>query len=334
MAEAKLDVDVKLPEKVDENIGRGLCILAESVGELIKLPSRALDIARTAGCTLFKPLTAYLNGGAAVIEARSFVEAQNIRREASQCKLAAHVANNLAERETMGQAIPQQIRDTDNLFAIQNAASETTDEDFLRFWANLYTEEACRPNTVSKKTVELCKVLDRQVVTILEEKIFPYCCKDFFLAVHHITVDDLSVAESYGFVVGQSIVLSSLVANSGVSMNMDKYTIICSPGYSFSLRSPVYRLSVAGQEILSVLKIKITPEQLNLSIQCLEEASRYWHLNTRDENYKFSIKPGQQIDTKFIVADETGIIYPEKWKGRTVEEYNNECLSHLDIVRK
>lgn len=334
MAEAKLDVDVKLPEKVDENIGRGLCILAESVGELIKLPSRALDIARTAGGTLFRPLTAYLNGASAVIEARSFVEAQNIRREASQCKLAMHVASNLAEREARGEAIPQQIMDTDNLFAIQNAASETTDEDFLRFWANLYTEEVCRPNTVSKKTVELCKVLDRRVVKILEEKIFPYCCKDFFLAVHHITVDDLSIAESYGFVVNQSIALNSLVANSGVSMNMDKYTIICSPGYSFSLRSPVYRLSVAGQEILSVLKIKITPEQLNLSIQCLEDASRYWHLNTKNENYKFSIKPGQQIDTKFIVVDETGIIYPEKWRTRTVEEYNNECLSHLDIVRK
>ena len=332
MAEAKLDV--KLPEKVDENIGRGICILAESVGELIKLPSRALDIARTAGCTLFKPLSAYLNGAAAVIEARSFVEAQNIRKETSQCKLATRVAINLAEREARGQAMPQQIMDTDNLFAIQNAASETTDEDFLRFWANLYTEEACRPNTVSKKTVELCKVLDRRVVKILEEKIFPYCCKDFFLAVYHITVEDLSIAENYGFLVNQSIALNSLVAESGVSMNMDKYTIICSPGYTFSLPNPVYRLSVAGQEILSVLKIKITPEQLNLSIQCLEEASRHWCLNAKDEKYKFSIKPGQQIDTKFIVVDESGIIYPEKWKGRTVEEFNNECLNHLDIAYK
>lgn len=334
MAEAKLDVDVKLPEKVDENIGRGLCILAESVGELIKLPSRALDIARTAGSTLFRPLTAYLNGASAVIEARSFVEAQNIRREASQCKLAMHVANNLAEREAKGQAIPQQIRDTDNLFAIQNAASETTDEDFLRFWANLYTEEACRPNTVSKKTVELCKVLDKRVVKILEEKIFPYCCNGFFLAAHHITVEDLSVAESYGFIVNQSIESASLNANSGVRMNIGKYTIICSPGYSFSLRAPVYRLSVAGQDILSVLKIKITPEQLNLSVQCLEEASRRWHLNTNHRNCKFSLKSGQQIDTKFIIVDETGIIYPEKWRGRTVEEYNNECLSHLDIASK
>lgn len=329
MAEAKLDV--KLPEKVDENIGRGLYILAESIGKLIKLPSRALEIAQTASSTLFKPLTAYLNGAAAVIEARSFVEAQNIRMEVSQCKLAMHVASNLAEREARGEAIPQQIMDTDNLFAIQNAASETTDEDFLRFWAGLYAEEACKPNTVSKKTVELCKVLDKSITEVLEKRIFPYCSSGFFFAANEVGVKDVSIAEDYGFIVQKNVALNPNTPEVNITLKFGKYSVICRAGFSVMPSNPNFSLSVSGEEVANIIPLNGGNVNLDTLIKCMTSSSVAWTLFQGYSNYRVQLSQTHSCDTMFVIVLNGMIVYPQNWVGRTVEEYKKLCLDSLII---
>lgn len=112
-AEAKL----VLPEKVDSNIGCSVKVLSEGVASLCKLPEKIFDIVTKSGATLFRPLAAYLNGRAAIMEARSFVDSQNIRKELSQFQLAINVAQNLAVKQQAGQEVPKEIVDTNFVIA-------------------------------------------------------------------------------------------------------------------------------------------------------------------------------------------------------------------------
>ena len=155
MTELKATAKLDLPDKVDENTGQAIKYLAEGFSSLLKLPEKTLNIVEKAGNTLFCVPAALLHGKANIIETKCFIEAQNLRKEKSQIKLAKNVIENLVEKENMGEYIPDAIDDTDNLFAIQNASSETIDDDFIKFWAKLYTEEVCKPNTISKKTTNV-----------------------------------------------------------------------------------------------------------------------------------------------------------------------------------
>lgn len=326
-AEAKLT----LPEKVDSNIGDSFKLLSEGLTSIMKLPEKIIDTVVTSGATLFKPLVAYLNGKAAVTEAHSFVEAQNIRKELSQCQLAINVAKNLAIKQQSNQYTPTEIIDTDTLFAIQNAASETTDKDFLEFWSHLYTEEACKPNTVSKKTVYACKMLDKNIVQVLENKIFPYCTQGFFLATQETSVEDISKAVDYGFLVQQDRYSAPNNPRGNVNIVFGEYTFCCRPGFIFQPQSPVFCLTIVGNEVRKLLMKEVDYKYLKSWIQMFSEAAKHWNLNDRFVGYRAQLIPGKYVDTNFVVARENQIVYPESWKGKTIEEYKKVCMETLDI---
>lgn len=330
-ANVKAEAKLTLPEKVDDNIGCSIKNLSEGIASVLKLPKNIIDIITISVSTLFKPLVARLNGKAIIIEAQSFVEAQNIRKELSQCQLAINVAKNLAMKHQSGQDIPKEIVDTDTLFAIQNAASETTDKEFLEFWAHLYTEEACKPNTISKKTVELCKTLDKKIAKVLEQKIFPYCASGFFFAANEIGVQDVSKAEDYGFLTQKNVALNPKVPDNNLILKFGQYIVACRPGFSVKPSNPNFSLTTSGDEIKSI----ISPDNENINIdtlkECLIKASKDWYLYNSFDNYIVRPIPGKQIDTNFVIIQGNTIIYPEHWKNKTLIEYNKECMETLNI---
>ncbi len=265
MTELKATARLDLPDKVDANTGQAIKCLAEGFSSLLKLPEKTLSIVEKAGNTLFCVPAAFLHGKANIIEARCFMEAQNLRRENSQIKLAKNVIENLAEKEEVGEEIPNKINDTDNLFAIQNAAAETNDDDFIKFWAKLYTEEACKPNTISKKTVDLCRILDKNVAKILETEVFPYCSEIGFIANIPPEANNLLLLKDYGLVdnVASNVAISPVNFEKGYPPlgrdTFGEYWLWVHPGYSYRLP---YRLTSAGKEIRKALRIY--PKEKNL----------------------------------------------------------------------
>ena len=91
MSELKVTAKLDLPKKVDKNTGQAFKYLAEGFSNLTKLPKKTLNIIENTGNILFCVPAAYLRGKANVIEAKYFVEAQNLRKEKSQAKLAKNV---------------------------------------------------------------------------------------------------------------------------------------------------------------------------------------------------------------------------------------------------
>ena len=330
-ANVKAEAKLSLPEKVDDNLGCSIKILSEGVTSLLKLPEKIIDTVTMSGATLFKPLVAYLNGKATIIEAHSFIEAQNIRKELSQCQLAVNVAKNLATKQQSGQDIPTEIKDTDTLFAIQNAASEKTDKDFLEFWAHLYTEEACKPNTISKKTVELCKTIDKQIAEILEKKIFPYCADNFFFAAYEIGVDDVGKAEDYGFVTQKNLAINPSHPGTNVMLYFGQYTVVCRSGFSVMPATPRFSLSISGAEVRKIITHDDTYIDFNILKNGLISASKNWRLSDKFKDHIVKLVPGKEIDSNFVIVQNNKIIYPESWQNKTITDYNNACLETLDI---
>lgn len=326
-AEAKL----VLPEKVDSNIGCSVKVLSEGVASLCKLPEKIFDIVTKSGATLFRPLVAYLNGRAAIMEARSFVESQNIRKELSQFQLAINVAQNLAAKQQAGQEVPKEIVDTDTLFAIQNAAAETTDKDFLEFWARLYTEEVCNPNTISKKTVELCKVIDRQVAEILEKKIFPYCADGYFFAAYEIDVYDLSRIEDYGFIAQRSTEIRPEHPSNNIILSFGQYTVVCRSGFAIAPPNPKFSLSISGAEIRNIIARDNVDVNFDMLKNSLTLASKSWRLSKKLKGNIVTLVSDRNVDTNFVIAQGDKIIYPESWQNKSIVDYTNACLETLDI---
>lgn len=325
MVEANLNIN--LPEKVDKKTGQMLENLSEGLASLMKLPEQTLNIVKNTGNTLFCVPAAYLHGQAEIIKAKSFAEANYIRRERSQCLLAVNVAENLAEKENNGEDLPPNIEDTDNLFSIQNAASETTDEDFIKFWARLYTEEACKPNTVSKKAINLCRDLDKNVVKMLEEDVFPYCDNQgYFLGNKIKRLEGLRIAKEYGFIQTADITSRPLFLDVMVMHKISQYTIHVFPGYVFSTDALSGRiLTNTALEIRKCIGFRGNID-LNELIQGLESYTKYWKV---DEKFTNLIKYPQEIKQKFFISENDIIVYPEEFKGKHSAYIENEIIGKI-----
>ena len=301
----KAVLEIKVPKKIDGNVGKAFLTVAEGVSSVLKLPEKTLNLLEKGSTTLLKPIASFLNGQAEIIEAKSFTEANLLRKEKSQCLLALNVAETFAEKEQNGENLPPKIEDTDNLFAIQNAASETTDEDFIKFWARLYTEEACKPNLISKKTVDLCRLLDKKVAKILETDVFPYCSQAGFIANIPPEANNLLLLKDYGLVddVASNVIIYPVDFEKGYPpLSRDtfgNYWLWVHPGYSYHLP---YRLTSAGKEIRDALKIYPEEKDLQIIGDTISREAKTW---TRLNGFTFH----KDVDEKdlFVITD---TLYP------------------------
>ena len=319
--------ELKLPKKVDSKIGTAFVNLSEGVSSLMKLPEKTLYMLKNTTNTLFCLPSAWLQGKAEIIKAKSNVEAQKIREEKSTTMLLIKVLEIFAEKEKNGEEIPNKIEDSDNLFAIQNAASEYTDEDFIKFWARLYTEEACKPNTVSKKTINLCKDLDKKIINILETNIFPYCdTYGFYLADRDKYIEDLIIARDYGFLKTPTHQINPHFINEFITTNIGQYSIYIFPGYNYKMNIIGDVLSISAIEINNILHLDHRI-RLNDVLAQLINISANWNIYEPVEKlmiYK------QHFNTKFFITENNNIIYPNEWIGKSVSDIKRYILSNIE----
>ncbi len=315
----KLELKVTLPEKVDSNVGTALTDISGATNELahtVSLSSQNVINATLKGTApLFSPLSAICEGMADIIKEGCGFFTDIIRKKRSQLYLANDVLKNLNDKEQNGEKIPERIEDTDTLFSIQETASETLDKDFISFWAKLYTEEACKPNCVSKRTIAICKNLDKNIVSLLEQKIFPYASNDGWLAYYPNCVDNLFLLKDYGFLddLNDNIFAEAVEFEKGYPPlcrdSFGEYWLWVHPGFLY--KTP-FRLTFSGREIRNALKIYPKEKDISFIGNELEKISKEWKI---DKKYKFLKHPDN--DELFAITDN---VYPRFLKFRN-EKY-------------
>lgn len=311
----KFEFKVNFPEKVDPNVGTALTDISSATNELAHTVSQSsqnvINVALKGTTPLFSPLSAICEGTADIIKEGCGFFADIIRKKRSQLYLANDVLKNLNDKEQNGEKIPERIEDTDTLFSIQEAASETLDKDFISFWSKLYTEEACKPNCVSKRTISICKNLDKNIVSLLEQKIFPYASNDGWLAYCPDCVDDLFLLKDYGFLddLNDNISAGAIEFEKGYPPlcrdSFGEYWLWVHPGFLY--KTP-FRLTFSGREIRNALKIYPKEKDISFIGNELEKISKDWKI---DKKYKFLKHPDN--DELFAITDN---VYPPFLKFR------------------
>lgn len=320
-----LELKISLPEKVDPNVGKTLTDLSSAANEFAHTVSQSsqkvVDATLNGSAPLFSPWSALCHGVTDIINEGCGFIADIIRKIRSQLYLANDVLKNLNDKEHNGEKIPDKIEDTDTLFSIQEAASETLDKDFISFWAKLYTEEACKPNCVSKRTISIFKNLDKNIVSLLEQKIFPYTSNDGWLAYYPDCVDNLFLLKDYGFLddLNDNIFAGAVEFEKGYPPlcrdSFGEYWLWVHPGFLY--KTP-FRLTFSGREIRNALKIYPKEKDISFIGNELEKISKDWKI---DKKYKFSKQPSD--DELFAITDNS---YPpfllfRNGKYKKFEEY-------------
>ena len=327
-----LDVNVKLPEKIDENLGKALVIVASAVKDITSSCSKVTNLIVDTPCTLLAPLSAHLKGKSYEIACK-YLPFQNqieMRKEISQLKMAQYVLENLADKEQNNEELPPKIEDTDNLFAIQTAVSETTDEDFIKFWARLYTEEACKPNTVSKKTVNLCKDLNKDVVKALEEDIFPYCDEcGFYFGDTNGKIDSINKAVEYGFLRNSEQKIKLHYIDVFLDIKIGQYYLYVLPGYDYQSEYGGKILTTSALEIRKCLKLQKNID-LNIAIPSIERAEKVWKI---DECFQTLMHYTTAYSHKFFIMERNKIIYPDEFKNKDFSGVCDNILTNIEYKK-
>ena len=326
--EINTTAELKLPKKVDENVGRALVTTVSAVKDITSSCSKVVNLLTDGSCTLLAPMAAYLKGKSYEIACK-YLPYQNqaeMRKEISQIKTAQYVLENLVDKERK-EEIPSKIEDTDTLFTIQNAASETSDEDFIKFWAKLYTEEACKPNTISKKTVNVCKDLDKNVVQALENNIFPYCDSyGFYFGDSNKNIESLIIAEEYGFVRTSEQRYVPAYINIFKDIKIGQYRIYICPGYDYKVYYEGKILTNTALEVRKCLKLDKDINIKDIASQ-IEKSSKEWKVF---DEFKSYINYKNHYPYKFFVVEKDKVIYPIELEGKSVGEVYNDILSNIE----
>ena len=100
--EIKAVAELKLPKKVDNNIGQAFKDFSQAIKTIASPLSKIAELYLVdAPCTLFAPVSAYLKGKSYEIERKynTFQNQIEIRKELSQAKMAQYVLENLVTKE-------------------------------------------------------------------------------------------------------------------------------------------------------------------------------------------------------------------------------------------
>lgn len=331
MADINVSINKKasleLPEKVDSNVGKTLVTFANAIKDITCASKNVVNATIHGTTTLFAPLKAICEGKAAELEEKYAYKAEEYRKLKSNLALGIDVLKNLNDKEQNGEKIPDKIEDTDTLFSIQEAASETLDKDFISFWAKLYTEEACKEGTVTKKAINLCKDLNKDIVSILENKIFPYCDDNgFYLGNENETLDEILIAEEYGFLKKCEVERKPNEKKIFILFYVGQYQIAVFPGYCYSTVGIFSKmLTNTAISIRNCLKIK-TNVDIKIISDSLIKYSKFWTINPE---FSGKIIYPKEICDKFMLIENGIVKFPEKYTGKNAKELMREILSEI-----
>lgn len=334
-----LNLNVKIPESAGTGLGKGLHEIGKGLGKTFAIPAYLSEALIKGSSTLMAPILAKQEMKAKTIKNTTISEAIISREEKNLIILAKKVIEKLASRPE--QEIPKMIVDTDNTIKIQKLASETSNEDFLDFWARLYSEEICAPNSISTKTLNLCSNFNKKITTTFE-KILPFCDNTNGILFNGmlkngvfqpddkiISINDLETLKDYGLVKNtpKLKLISNSMKNYIIILPFSDYYIFFAPGSMFSFNTC---LSTSGLEIKKVLKLKPTLEQVKYIYNKIIKSSN----GSADAEF-FSCN--QKIDRKdclrIIENKHNKIIYPEDNKEETIAEYTDRLLKNITLKK-
>lgn len=295
----------------------------KSVGTMLKNSTNVIG----------KPIEALINGKTNEIElANQFITARLMYvKETNATMHMAYVAEELNKKVENGEKIPEEIKKSDSLNLIQENASTTSEEEFLRLWAKMYAEESCKPGSISRKTIKTLESLDSNIVKLLEKDIFPYCDEEGFFWGDDTKLQSLVQAQDYGIVDIKQIVRIGLDFKTmlNVKLNDTKFLYI-HPAFSYAPYGR-YLLTTSGIEMKKILKIYPNEEQLKEIYKTIEKSAESWHIAQIHEN-KVHLKTLIKNVQKFVICDSSkNIIFPENRIYKTADEFYNNAITNLEI---
>lgn len=290
--------------------------------------------------TLFAPATAWLQGKQAQISCSylPFYDKLAERKNENLQKLFVNVLSTLHEKELHEEIIPDQFEDTDNLLLIQDNASTTSNEEFLKLWAKFYTEEACKPGSITRKTIKVLETLDINIIKILENNIFPFCDKNGFYWGNVHGISDLLLLQDYGLIETNPICASSINLNESynVKLNQD-YILYCYPNFACSaiINAQMYRLTNCALEIKNNVNInsEITSEDaIKIIYEHINKSSVYWEV-AQEFNLRIHLKKTIKENEMFVICDnDNNVVYPKNSPFKTYNEFYESAIANIEVV--
>lgn len=295
--------------------------LADATANLINVlsnsSSKVINMLCNGASTLTAPIGAILRAETAKIELnnQSIYARLAITKEINMRKLSTYVAEELENKVNNGEYIPEQLVDTDKLLLIQDNASTTSNEEFLKLWAKLYTQEACKPGTISRKTIKILDTLDSEIVRILEKDIFPYCDSNGFYWGKTNDISNLVLALDYNLIQDGAISLNPGNFNTSLAVRLDsQYILYCYPNYGYhaKYKEEMYRLTKSGLEVFRNLNKQDIIDNRDIIFNNIRVSSINWEINSLMRN-KFRLKAEIKTNEKFVICDYEGnVVYPKE----------------------
>ncbi len=282
--------------------------------------------------TLGKPIGAMLNGTAASIELanQSIYLKLAMTKEANMRKHLAYVAQEFDERVKNNENIPESLIETDKLLLIQDNVATTSEDEVLKLWAKLYTEEACKPGTISRKAIKLIETLDSQIATLLETKIFPYCDQNGFYWGKPDEYSAIITAQDYGFLESSNLQRKGIYLDFPGVISFYNYNVLVHPAFNYSPEMPCYRLTKPANEIIKCLN-KTNVDILDIIIKTISDSSKIWHVNNDLKNF-IKFKNAVKNKDKFVICKDEDIIYPKTDLYKKIDDYRMQVMSNIELI--
>lgn len=333
----KGEMDINLPDEATNELGLATARLIDTFNNSSK---RVFDMFCNSMSTLGQPIGEIIKGKTAAIELanQSLYMKLAMTKETNMRKLLAYAAEEFEEKVVNGEDIPNHLVETDEILLIEENASLTSNEEFLKLWAKLYTEEACKPGTVSRRTIKLVETLDASIIKIFEENILPYCSSDGFYWGNKNDLNDILTIADYDLLVkSDGIIVNPKKLNYVQSVKLNNnYNLCVYPNYYYHAyyKYSNYRLTTSGLEIYKILKDKIKmPQDMHLMFENIKEASKDWQIATPYKD-KIHIKRLPNNDEKFIICDnDNNVVYPETSPFRTLQEFIYNASQNIEVIK-
>lgn len=326
----KGDAELELPSEGTNE----LCIAtAALLNTLRSCSEKVVNMFCNGLSTLGRPIGAIIDGKTASIELanQSIYLKLAMTKEANMRKHLAYVAKEFDEKVKNNEDIPESLIETDKLLLIQDNVSTTSEEEVLKLWAKLYTEEACKPGTISRKAIKLIETLDAKIADILENEIFPYCDQVGFYWGNSDNFNSIITAIDYGFLETSNLGRKGLYVDYPGIISFGNYNVFVHPGFDYASKNPGYRLTKPAIEIKQCLK-QTNIDILDVISKTINDCTPNWLINDEIKN-NMKFKKSIKNDEKFVVCNnEDVIVFPQNKQYKTIEDYRVYTMANIEFI--
>ncbi len=333
----KGEMDINLPDEATNELGLATARLIDTFNNSSK---RVFDMFCNSMSTLGQPIGEIIKGKTAAIELanQSLYMKLAMTKETNMRKLLAYAAEEFEEKVVNGEDIPNHLVETDEILLIEENASLTSNEEFLKLWAKLYTEETCKHGSISRKTIKVLETLNIDIIKILENNIFPFCDNNGFYWGKMHGISDLLLLQDYGLIETNPICASSINLNESYAVRLNKdYILYCYPNIACSaiIKSQMYRLTNCALEIKNNVKLspEITSEEaIKIIYEHINKSIEYWKVAPEFEK-KIHLKNTIKNNEMFIICDnDNNVVYPKNSPFKIYNEFYESAMANIEEI--